>query len=139
MFADGQLEPFLSTVAHSASLLLLGVAVFVALLTGRHKNLLDASITGINTLGLIAAVPLGVLLWFYWQWGLGFAWMLPGSGLLATLLIALTHIGAFSATLWTGGPALPIAPIVFTATGAIFLLVRRRPKQGLHYERFKIK
>jgi len=139
MFADGQLEPFLGTVAHSASLLMLGVAVFVALLTGRHKNLLDASITGINTLGLIAAVPVGVLMWFYWQYGLGFSWALPSSGLLAALLISLTHIVAFSAILWAGGPALPIAPIVFVAGGVIYLLVRRRPKQGLHYERFRIK
>ena len=139
MFAEGQLEPFLSTIARTTSWLMLVTALLVALFTGRHKNLLDAAITAVNTLGLIAAVPLGLLIWFYWQWGLSFGWTLPSSGLLAAVLIGLTHIVAMSARLWADGPALPIAPIVFALAGLLHLLVRRRPRSGLHYERVKIK
>ena len=139
MFVNGLPQNFWPGVARDSALLLGGVCLFIALTTARHKNVWDATITVLSTLGLILCVPLGVLAWFYGQWGLTFVGVLPNSGLLATVLIGLTHIAGLSVDVNSALPALPLAPLVALGAGVVYFIVRRKPRPGLHYERVKIR
>ena len=139
MFVNGLPQNFWPGVARDSALLLGGVCLFIALTTARHKNVWDAVITGLSTLGLIVCMPLGLLAWFYWQWGMAFVGVLPNSGLLATVLIGLTHIAALSVDVSSSLPALPLAPLVALGAGVVYFIVRRKPRPGLHYDRVKIR
>jgi hypothetical protein len=139
MFANGMPQSFWLDVMRDSALLLGGMCLFVALATGRHKTMWDAAITVLSTLGLVACVPLGLLAWFYWQWGLAFTWVLPNSGLLAVVLIGLTQIAALRVEISPALPALPLAPVVALGSLLVHLVVRRKPRSGLYYERVKIR
>ncbi len=139
MFAGGLPQAFWPSVARDCALLLGGVCLFIALATARHKTVWDAVITVLSTLGLVVCVPLGLLAWFYWQWGLAFVGVLPNSGLLATVLIGLTHVAALSVEVSASLPALPLAPLVALGAGLVYFVVRRKPKPGLQYGRMRIR
>jgi hypothetical protein len=139
MFANGMPQTFWVDGMRDSALLLGGVCLFVALSTGRHKSVWDAAITVLSTIGLIVCVPLALLAWFYWQWGLAFTWVLPNSGLLAVVLMGLTQIAGLSVEITSSLPVLPVAPIVTLGAMLVYLTVRRKPKSGLSYERVKIR
>ena len=139
MFVGGLPQNFWPGVTRDCALLLGGMCLFVALTTARHKSVWDAVVTVLSTLGLMVCVPLGLLAWFYWQWGLAFVGVLPNSGLLATVLIGLTHVAALSIEISPSLPALPLVPLVVLGAVLVYFVVRRKPRSGLHYERVKIR
>jgi hypothetical protein len=138
MFANGVPTAFFQSVAQDSSALLVATCVGVALLTRQHANAIDAALTALSAMGLIACVPLALAIAFYWQWGTAFVWVLPSSGWLAAVLIGLAHLAGLNLALSSNLAQVPLAPLVAVGAGLIHLLVRGKPKYRVpSYERVK--
>jgi hypothetical protein len=122
LFVDGRPAEFLAAYEKSAALWMALAAGIVALLTVQHDDVLDAIASVMVTLGLIALANVAVFVWFYWQWGDAFVWKLPAASQLVAVMLALTHLGAFSLPLSPALPDIPIALPLVVFTAIVFAL-----------------
>lgn len=136
VYANGDPTIFLTSLSRDSAVLMLSICVLVALTTGHHDDGLDAVITVLNTVLLIACIQIGQAVWFFFQWGSQFTWALPDSQALVAAMVALTQVSALSLRIVPELPNLPIPLVVAFLSLVIFTLVRQR-EQPERYGRLR--
>ncbi|MCS7060327.1 MAG: alkaline phosphatase family protein [Anaerolineae bacterium] len=126
LFIDSNPIAFYAALERDAAISLVVLCVLVAATTAEHEDGLEAISTVMNTFGLVMMADLLGVVWFYWQWDIGFTWNLPASSELVTVLAALSHASSFSIQVSPDWPDLPLPLAAAALTLLVYGVIRRR-------------
>jgi hypothetical protein len=126
MFRDSNPNDVLRAISFDASALILFVGVVSSFLSRVCDDWLEAITATLSSIGLIALVHAAQYLWFYWQWGDLFSWILPNASSMVNVLIALTQLNALNVNISTALPDMPVAIVVALLASLIYFLPGKR-------------